>query len=290
MQRYNIGGIHLGVSWENEDGKNRNCRYHDCVVLPRALEAFHTRAVSAEPDMEVSVMSLSGFSGSGKSKRVYNQSFRQADGKMTMTVYDPFDLKVPGYSIVMSKDYSRVKYIPHLQAYEHYDLQWLMHPFEGKALYKGGMVLHGAAVEYGGKGVLFTGTSGAGKSTQAHLWRKHREALIINGDSPLIRTIDGMPKMFGTPWSGSSGESVNRSVPLDAIVYVRQGTENALSELTGNEAFLAVLANVNRSNFDNDSTDLAIENLKRIIHSLRVFDFTCTKNVESVEFLEKKIL
>ena len=290
MYHYRIGGINLSVVWENEDRKYKYYRYRDCIILPRVLEAFRNETVQEEPDMKVTVCALSKFSDVEKHKRIYNQSFYRKDDKMIMTVYDPYDLKIFGYSLVMSKDYSCVEYIPHLRNYEHYDLQWMMYPFEGKVLYKGGIVLHGAAIEYNRGGIIFTGISGAGKSTQAHLWQKYREALIINGDCPLIRIIDGVPKVFGTPWCGTSGEAINRKATLRAVVLVKKGEKNSLRELKGDEAFLPLLANVLHSNFDENSLDLAIENLKSIIHNIRVFDFTCTISEEAVEFLEKEIM
>ncbi|MDD4296606.1 MAG: hypothetical protein PHC69_06575 [Ruminiclostridium sp.] len=240
--------------------------------------------------MNVKVNEIREFSFNKNYKKIFNQSFFQQDDKMVMTVYDPYDEAMPGYSIVMSSDYSYVEYTPHIKEYEHYDLQWLMHPFEGKVLYKGGIVLHGAAIEHNGKGIIFTGISGSGKTTQAHLWQKYREALIINGDCPLVKINDGVLKVYGTPWCGTSGEAINRGVSLDAVVLVNQGERDVLKELYGSEAFLALLANVLHSNFDKNSLDLAIENLKGIISKVRVFECTFTISEKAVKILENEIM
>jgi hypothetical protein len=207
-----------------------------------------------------------------------------------MTVFDPCNLVKPGYSIEMSKDYSQVDYIPHIQEYDHYDLQWMMYPFEGRLLYKGGIVLHGAAVEYNGKGFIFTGISGAGKTTQAHLWQKYRNALIINGDSPSIRMKDGIPYLYGTPWCGTSGESINRKAHLSAVIMVKKGDTNSIRELKGTSAFLAILANVHHSCFDKTSYDLSISNVEYMIKQIQVFELTCTISEDAVKILEKEII
>jgi hypothetical protein len=165
-----------------------------------------------------------------------------------------------------------------------------MHPFEGRALHKGGFVLHGAAVEHLGKGLIFTGVSGSGKSTQAHLWQRHRNALIINGDCPYIQLEDGKPRMYGTPFCGSSGECINRNTALEAVILVKQGTENTTTELEGQDAFLAVFANVLHSNFDAGCLDLVINNLKSVMTQIRVFELTCTIGVSAVEILEKALM
>jgi hypothetical protein len=290
MYCFQVADIFLRVQWDNEDEKLRKYRYHDCLIMPRVLEAFRTEAGGVEPDINITVGMTGKYVYDGKCKKIHNQSFYQRDGKMILTIYDPFNVDLPGYSIEMSADYCNAAYIPHINEFEHFDLQWVMFPFEGKVLYKGGIVLHGAAIEYDRKGIIFTGTSGAGKSTQAHLWQKYREALIINGDCPVVKIMDGIPKVFGSPWCGTSGEAINRSVPLSAVVLVKKGQKDSIRELKGNEAFLAVLANVLHSNFDRNSLDLAIANLQNIIGRIRVFEMICTISEKAVETLEGEIM
>lgn len=290
MYCFRIADITIDISWENAADRSRCYAYHDCTVLPRALEAFRAEAACAQPDMTVRIDSVKKYKGPAQLKKIYDQSFYEKGDRMILTIYDPCRPNVPGCSIAMSKSYSDIEYIPHIKEYEHYDLQWLMHPFEGLALHKGGLVLHGAAVEYQDKGFIFTGISGSGKSTQAHLWQKYRNALIINGDCPYIKLTNGSPRMYGTPFCGSSGESINRSTALHAVILVRQGSENTVTELKGQDAFLAVFANVLHSNFDAGCLDLVINNLKSVMTQIRVFELTCTIGVSAVEVLEKALM
>ncbi len=290
MHFYQIAEIHVGVSWENEKERVRCYHYHDCIILPRSMAAFYPEAVAEEPDMNVRVCGLNEFTGAAYCKRIYNHAFFDRPDQHIMMVYDPNHLTTPGYSIEMSKDYSQVKFLPHIREYEHYDLQWMMYPFEGRLLYKGGVVLHGAAVEYKGNGFIFTGISGAGKTTQAHLWQSYRNAIILNGDCPALRMKDGIPYVYGTPWCGTSGEFINRRAHLSAVILVKQGVSNSIRELTGTTAILAVLANVLHSSFDQALFDLSIENLKEIIQHIRVFELTCTISEEAVKILEEEML
>jgi hypothetical protein len=290
MYNYKIAEINVCVLWENEARKNNNYQYHDCIILPRSLAAFYNEAITEIPDMKVLVRELRECTGVDYHKRIYNQAFYISADKIVMTVFDPSYLEKPGFSIEMSKDYSQVEYIPHIREYEHYDLQWMMYPFEGRFLYTGGVVLHGAAVEYNGKGFIFTGISGAGKTTQAHLWQKHRNALIINGDCPSIRIKDDIPYLYGTPWCGTSGESINRKTHLSAVILVKKGDTNTIRELKGTSAFLAILANVLHSCFDKATLDLSISNIEYMIKHIRVFELTCTISEDAVKILEKEIM
>ena len=289
MYHYNVAGIGIRITWEKEIEKNKRYGYHDCMVLPRILAAFRSEENNGKTDMAVFVRGSKKYSGPKANKMIYNQAYYEENDRLNLTLYDPYRIKIPGCTISTSSDYSVVVFTPHIKEYEHYDLQWMMFPFEGRVLYKGGIVLHGAAVEYRQKGFIFAGISGSGKSTQANLWQKHRNALILNGDCPAVRIIDGMPIMFGTPWCGTSGQAINRQVPLSYVVLLKKGENNTLIELNETEAYLALLSNVLRSNFDTKSLDLSIENLKSLIGHIRVFEYTCTKGPEAVDILEKKL-
>ena len=54
----------------------------------------------------------------------------------------------------------------------------------------GSIVLHSSFVISGGAALIFSGASGAGKSTQAELWRSTVGASIVNGDRTLITPRD----------------------------------------------------------------------------------------------------
>ena len=54
-----------------------------------------------------------------------------------------------------------------------------------------GCVLHSSFVAKDDKAILSTGPCSIGKSTQAGLWKKYADALIINGDKTLIFEKDG---------------------------------------------------------------------------------------------------
>ena len=70
----------------------------------------------------------------------------------------------------------------------------------------GGAVLHGSAIAYDNQGIVFSANSGTGKSTHSNLWKKRfgSKVTIVNDDKPAIRFYDGIPYIFGTPWSGKS--------------------------------------------------------------------------------------
>ena len=96
----------------------------------------------------------------------------------------------------------------------------------------GGLVLHACGVAIGGKGVLFCGPSGAGKTTMAQLWRKHhRDALILSDDRVVVRSDRGALWVYGTPWHGTGGFASPRGAPISAIFFLQHAARTVIRSL-----------------------------------------------------------
>ncbi len=93
------------------------------------------------------------------------------------------------------------------------------------------LLFHSSFVIYQGKGLIFTGRSGIGKTTQAELWSKYKGAEIVNGDKSFIREVDGKFFAYGLPWKGSSDYCLNKGAELVGIVVLDQSDENNISTL-----------------------------------------------------------
>ena len=98
------------------------------------------------------------------------------------------------------------------------------------------LILHAVVVSSEGKGYLFLGCGGTGKSTHARLWTEHIEgAELINDDYPVVR--GGM--VFGSPWrSWQTPCYRNVSYPIGGIVRLNQAPYNKIHRLSGIEAYL----------------------------------------------------
>jgi len=94
-----------------------------------------------------------------------------------------------------------------------------------------GVELHGCGViDADGRGHLFVGQSGAGKTTTARLWADDAKE-IVSDDRVIVREDgDGM-RMFGTPWHGEAEMSSPTSAPLAAVYLLQQWSGNELCEL-----------------------------------------------------------
>lgn len=103
------------------------------------------------------------------------------------------------------------------------------------------LLLHSSVVVYKGKGYLFLGRSGTGKSTHSRLWLENiPTAYLLNDDNPVVRIIDGRAWVFGSPWSGKTPCYRREGVPVGAVVRLRQRPENTIRVLRPVEAFAAL--------------------------------------------------
>jgi hypothetical protein len=94
-----------------------------------------------------------------------------------------------------------------------------------------GVELHSCGViDRNGRGHLFVGMSGAGKSTTARLWGADAAA-IVSDDRVIVREEGGAMWMHGTPWHGEAALSMNASAPLAGVYLLTQSPQNALREL-----------------------------------------------------------
>ena len=157
---------------------------------------------------------------------------------------------------------------------------------ENFLLSKDAILLHAAFVACGGKGVLFTGPSGVGKSTQADLWEKHLGAEIINGDRAVLRKEAGWTA-YGSPYAGSSGIYRNENAPVSAIVVLKQAKENRLEKLTSRQAFPEVYSQLALCRWDRVFMEKATDLCLDLLQNVPVYRLSCLPAESAVDCLRK---
>lgn len=108
-------------------------------------------------------------------------------------------------------------------------------------------LFHAAVVNYEGKGYMFLGKSGTGKSTHARLWLKYNEGSeLLNDDNPVVRIENdaegnGVTRVYGSPWSGKTPCYKNEVYPLGGFVMLSQAPHNKIERLRGVRAYAALV-------------------------------------------------
>lgn len=152
-----------------------------------------------------------------------------------------------------------------------------------------GFIFHCSYIDYNGKAILFTAPSGTGKSTQAELWKCCRGAEIINGDRAAVRLVDGKLMAEGIPFAGSSEYCKNRSLPIEAIVYLGQAPVTTIRKLRGYEAFSKIWEGVSVNTWDKEDMERVSKVVQRAAAELPVFHMPCTPDESAVLVLEEAL-
>lgn len=156
-------------------------------------------------------------------------------------------------------------------------------------LLKDAFVLHSSYISIEGKAVLFTAPSGGGKSTQAELWKKYRNARIINGDKSIVGKKTDKWFAYGIPFSGSSDYCVNETNPLSAIVILEKGTENRLMRM-GVRGFARIFSQVTVNPWDSKFCNRMIDLVTDACNHIPVFRYSCTKDKTAVDVLHNEFV
>lgn len=149
-----------------------------------------------------------------------------------------------------------------------------------------GILLHAAFIQYKNKGILFTGPSGIGKSTQAALWEQHLGAEIINGDRAVLRKA-GIWTAYGSPYAGSSGIYRRENAPVCAIVALHQGKENKLEKLSGKEALAEIYPQLAACPFDKGFMEKVTDLALALLNDVPVYRLSCLPDQSATICLQK---
>ncbi|MBE6730171.1 MAG: hypothetical protein E7564_00600 [Ruminococcaceae bacterium] len=152
-----------------------------------------------------------------------------------------------------------------------------------------GFIFHTSFIEYNNKAILFTAPSGTGKSTQADLWHKYKNAEIINGDRCAIKVMNDKIFAEGIPFAGSSQYCKKRTLEIAAVVYLQQAKETTIKRLKGLEAFRKIWEGVSVNTWDKADMASVSDVASKLVRDVPVYLLSCTPDESAVLALLKEI-
>lgn len=151
------------------------------------------------------------------------------------------------------------------------------------------MILHASCVETQYGGVLFSGKSGIGKSTQAELWKELERSTVINGDRTILYKKDDHWIGSGSPYAGSSEYYVNRQVPVTAVVMLEQASDCCIQKLKPSEAFRCLYAGMVINTWNPDFVSRIVELIEIFVTEIPVYHLACTPDADAVTILKQEL-
>jgi hypothetical protein len=116
---------------------------------------------------------------------------------------------------------------------------------------RGGFLLHAASAICDGRAFLFSGVSGAGKTTMTRIATPN--VTLLTDEVSYVRpdaVRDGRPgaasyRAFGTPFAGELAKAgENTSAPIAALFFLEKGPDNRIDEMSSAEAVRRLMRNI----------------------------------------------
>ena len=149
------------------------------------------------------------------------------------------------------------------------------------------LILHASLLNTQFGGLVFSGPSGIGKSTQAELWKEYEGAEQINGDRPILYKKENVWMGYGSPYAGSSKCYVNKGVPVRAIMLLAQGEDCRIMPLRKSEAFREIFRNCTVYSWDREFVERVITLVTELVSDIPIYRLICTPDQRAVEAVKE---
>ena len=149
-----------------------------------------------------------------------------------------------------------------------------------------GACLHACGVIDQGQGLVFAGYGGAGKSTTARIWQDHTNAAVLNDDRLIVRYIDGVYWVYGTPWHGLGGVASPAGAPLEKIFILKQGNENQAKRLSPAAAASELLVRSVAPFWDHRGMEFTLGFLSDLCQQIPCYELNFLPEPSMVDFVQ----
>lgn len=194
------------------------------------------------------------------------------------------------FRILMDKDFSKVQF----QILQHWRFSFemlieLVFTFATASRFT--LQIHASVTMKDGKGYLFLGRSGTGKSTHSQLWINNiEECSLLNDDNPVLRMgEDGVFRVYGSPWSGKTPCYRNLDVPIGAIVRLHQAKENVIRKVSVAEAYASIYTCFTGVRSIKELADAYHATNLRLVNSVPFYELDCLPDADAAFLCYKTV-
>ena len=147
-----------------------------------------------------------------------------------------------------------------------------------------GVEMHAVGIsDENGRGHLFLGHSGAGKSTTARLWLSETGVKLLSDDRIILREHDGEFWMYGTPWHGDAGISSPNRARLTRVFVLEQAPVDELVPLVRGQAAAELFARTFVPFYLRSGIQFSLGFLDQVTRSVPCSTFRFTPTASAVE-------
>lgn len=138
-----------------------------------------------------------------------------------------------------------------------------------------------------GRGFIFAGYSGAGKSTTARIWRESGAAVLLSDERVAVRWQASQYWLYGTPWHSDIEDSCSpEKVPLERIFILEHATQNQARRLRPAAAVAALAARSFLPFWDPNGMALSLEFLDELTQAIPCYGLGFVPDASLIDFIK----
>lgn len=153
--------------------------------------------------------------------------------------------------------------------------------FQYALINKNSFYIHGSGINFNGKGLIFTGKSGFGKTTISDIFH-HGGMPVINDDRLIIRKTTDSYMMFNSPLKNVTEP---RQSNINYIFSIYHSNKNIVEKISGMEAFRKVVPNIIQHNVDKSFISKLSDNYSDFIKRFPVYSLGFVPDKKIIPFI-----
>ena len=159
------------------------------------------------------------------------------------------------------------------------------------ALKKEGIFTHAIGVkDLDGRGLIFAGKSGSGKTATARLWHKHSKAMVLNDDRIIVRKLNGRFLIYGSPWHGEFSDylaSRIESAPLEKLFFIHHSSKNTIKRISEKKTFNLLYPALFPTFWDKECLENIVSFCQDLIKSVPCYSLGFVNDKRVIGFVRK---
>lgn len=152
-----------------------------------------------------------------------------------------------------------------------------------------GIILHAACLSINGIGVLFSGTSGSGKSTISRIFMDENDVDVLTDDRVIIREYKGNLWAFGTPWHGTVEVHKNAGTPIEKIFFIKHGKVNLERPISKLDSANRLMVRCFPTFWNREGMEFAVNFCAEVAERVGCYELEFLPNKSLVKYVNERI-
>jgi hypothetical protein len=148
-----------------------------------------------------------------------------------------------------------------------------------------GLLLHACGVDDNGRGFVFPGRSGDGKSTTARLWQGEGGVKVLSDERIILREIGTGLYACGTPWHGEVSVRDPGKVEIERLFFLEHAGRNHARPLSAMDAASKLFVRCLPTFWDKEGMELTLLLIDGIVRKIPCYELGFVPDKSAVGFV-----